>query len=214
MKVTPKRARWIGILGAMLLRAIGRTWRIRVHGNHVDVRRRDLILAFLHGDMLLPALLYRRHEAAIMISEHGDGELIAQVVRRLGRHLPVRGSSTRGGARAFLEMVQQKAEMPWAITPDGPRGPRGRVNDGVILLAAEGRREIVPAGYAVAKGWRFRSWDEFVVPYPFSRVVGYLGEPLTVPEELSRDQRREMARELEGRLAKAHQDAATELANW
>lgn len=214
MKVTRRRANLIGLLGALMLRTLGRTWRIRVTGNHVDTRRPDVILAFLHGDMLVPAVLYRRYPAAIMISEHGDGELIAQVVQRLGRHLPVRGSSTRGGARAFLEMVQSKSEMPWAITPDGPRGPRGKVNDGVILLAAEGQREIVPAGYAVARGFRFRSWDKFVLPFPFSKIVGYLGEPMSVPAEVDREARQGFARELESRLAKAHEEAAEHLSRW
>lgn len=214
MKITSARARRIGILGAMLLRTLGPTWRIRVHGHHLDVTRRDVILAFFHGDMLVPAVLYRRHPAAIMISEHGDGELIAQAVRRLGCHLPVRGSSTRGGARAFLEMVKTRAEMPWAITPDGPRGPRGRVHDGVILLASEGRREIIPAGYAVSRGVRFKSWDRFVVPLPFARITAYLGEPLAVPADVGRDQRKALAHELEARLSSVNDAANEALASW
>jgi lysophospholipid acyltransferase (LPLAT)-like uncharacterized protein len=111
-------------------------------------------------------------------------------------------------------MVKDRAEMPWAITPDGPRGPRGRVNDGVILLASEGRREIIPAGYAVSRGLRFKSWDRFVVPLPFSRIVAYLGEALSVPPDVGRDDRKALARELETRLASAHDAANAALASW
>ena len=212
--MTPRRARWFGRLGATFIRTLGSTWRVRMHGHQVDTSRPDNLLAFLHGDMLIPAFLYRRAPAAIMISQHGDGEVIAQVVLRLGRHVPVRGSSTRGGARAFLEMVQQKGELGWAITPDGPRGPRGAVHDGVILLASEGGRSIMPAGFAVSRGKRLRSWDRFVIPSPFARIAGVVAEPLQVPADLSREARQEYANELQARMRAAEQEAQEALANW
>ena len=214
MKITPRRARWFGRLGALVLRAVGGTWRIRLHGYFPDLDRPEHLMAFLHGDMLIPALVWRRVPAAIMVSEHGDGEVIAQVVSRLGRHLPIRGSSTRGGARAFLQIVRNQRDMGWAITPDGPRGPRGCVHDGVIQLAAEGGRPIMPAGFAVSRGWRFRSWDRFVVPWPFARIVGFVGEPLPVPTELDREERRRLASELEARLRQAEESAVRALAMW
>lgn len=193
---------------------MGQTWRIRMHGHQMDLTRGDQLLAFLHGDMLIPAYLFRRVPAAIMISQHGDGELIAQVEQRLGRHVPVRGSTTRGGARAFLEIVQQQGEIAWAITPDGPRGPRGRVQDGVILLASESGRAIQPAGFAVSPAWRSNSWDRFVIPWPFARISGYVGDPLVVPPELSREERRSYAEELERRMQSAQERAEEALARW
>ncbi len=183
-------------------------------GHQLDLTRPDVVFAFLHGDMLIPAMLYRSTPAAIMISRHGDGELIAQVVVRLGKHVPVRGSSTRGGARAYLELLRGKAELPWAITPDGPRGPRGCVHEGAVQLAAESGRAIVAAGFAVAAGKSLRSWDRFVIPYPFTRIVGYLEEPLTVPHDVDRRQRQACAAELERRLGHAHEAAAQALAGW
>jgi lysophospholipid acyltransferase (LPLAT)-like uncharacterized protein len=214
MKVTPRRARWLGRLGALVLTIAGSTWRIRMHGHLPDLSRSDHLVAFLHGDMVIPAVLWRRIPAAVMISQHGDGELIAQVVRRLGRHVPIRGSSTRGGARAFLEIVRGRSELGWAITPDGPRGPRGTVHDGVILLGSEAQRPITPVGFAVSRAWRLRSWDRFVIPWPFARITGYLGEPLPIPVEVDRETRAALANELKSRMSVAEECAVEALANW
>lgn len=212
MRITPTRARWFGRLGALLVRLLGCTWRVRERGRDHGFTP-EYILAFSHGVMLIPAYHYRRSQAAVMISQHGDGEVIAQVVRRLG-FVPVRGSSTRGGARAALEMLRQCGARPWGITPDGPRGPRGCVHEGVIQLASESGRSIHPVGYAVARGKRLRSWDRFVIPAPFTRIVSYLGPALTVPKDLDPDQRAALARELESRLGAAEADAGRELDRW
>ena len=125
-----------------------------------------------------------------------------------------RGSTTRGGARAFLELVQNHAAVPWSITPDGPRGPRGHVHEGAIMLAAQSGRPIVAGGFAVSRGKRFDSWDRFVVPAPFARVVCHMSEPLEIPAELTRESRAEFARRLEQLLQNAHEEAVRRLDNW
>jgi lysophospholipid acyltransferase (LPLAT)-like uncharacterized protein len=214
VKVTPRRARWIGRLGTPLLCALAATWRVRMYGKQLDLDRTDALVAFRHGEMLVPAYVWRRVPAAIMISEHGDGELIAQVVRRLGRHVAVRGSSTRGGARAFLEMVRRQGEVGWAITPDGPRGPSGMVHDGVIQLAAEAGRAITPVAFDAASSWRLRSWDRFMIPRPFARVAGYLGQAIDVPRELDRHERKRLVAAVQEGLAAAAEGARRALANW
>ena len=211
MKITPARARWLGRLGVLVLRIVGSTWRIRSYG-HVPGAPWRFILAFPHGDMLVPAITFRRQPGAIMISQHGDGEVIAQVLQRMRKHA-VRGSSTRGGTRAFLEMLRVHDALPWAVTPDGPRGPRGTVHEGVIQLAAESGRPIVPAGYAAARSRRLRSWDRFLIPAPFTRVVGHYGEPMAVPADIDADARKRLARELEQRLAAAEIEAQARLQN-
>ena len=198
MKITPARARWFGRLGALVLRVLGATWRIRTQGATLPADD-QVIFAFLHGDMLVPAHRYRRRNAAIMISQHGDGEVIAQIVERLG-FVPVRGSSTRGGMRALLEMLRDHAERPLAITPDGPRGPRGTVHQGVIQLAAATGRPIYAASYAVSRGKRLGSWDRFVIPAPFAHIVEHLAEPLRVPGDVDEAQRAQLASELEARF--------------
>jgi hypothetical protein len=208
VKITKARARWLSLLGAMLLRTLGATWRVRRQG-FVPADWRA-IGAFLHGDILMMTHVFHGFGAAVIISQHGDGELIARVAERLGNQ-PVRGSTTRGGARAFLEVVKQWPDRPWGITPDGPRGPRGSVHEGVIQLAAEGQRPILPLGFACSRGRRLRSWDRFTIPAPFARVVVHIGEPLTVPAHVERAQREALARELGARLRAAEHAAAAGL---
>jgi lysophospholipid acyltransferase (LPLAT)-like uncharacterized protein len=217
VKVTPWRAWLIGWAGALVLRVIGRTWRIHRSGH--EPPDWHAIGAFLHGDLLMVAWVFRGFRAAVLISQHGDGELIAQAAARLGNH-PVRGSSTRGGARAALEVLRKWADRPWGITPDGPRGPRGTVHEGVIQLASEGRRRILPLGFAYSRGRRLSSWDRFAIPYPFSRVIVHIGEPVSVPADVDRDARRAIAGRLEEALvecqlaAERSLDAKKPQANW
>lgn len=127
------------------------------------------IYAFWHEGMLLPASLYARTGAAVLISKHADGELVAQAVRRLGLNL-VRGSSTRGGARAMLEMIREAKGNHIVVTPDGPRGPRREAQSGVAFLAAVTGLPVVPVGVGFRSAWRMKSWDRFAIPKPFSRA--------------------------------------------
>lgn len=208
MKITPARARWLSLLGAWFLRGIGLTWR--VHRQGVSPPHWRAIGAFLHGDILMIAHVFRGFGAAVMVSQHGDGELIARVTRRMGNE-PVRGSSSRGGARAFLEMLKDWPDRPWAITPDGPRGPRGTVHEGVIQLGAESQRDIYPIAFAFSRGRRLRSWDRFAIPGLFARIVVHCGEPLRVPPEVDKPARAALASELAARIAAAEQAAENSL---
>lgn len=204
MKITPARAWWLSRLGTAFLRVLGATWRVRRQGVAPPDWR--CIGAFLHGDLLMMAHVFRGFGGAVLISQHGDGELIARVIERMGNH-PVRGSTTRGGARAVRELLTAWSTCPWGITPDGPRGPRGSVQEGVIMLAAEGQRPIYPIGFAFSRGRRLRSWDRFAIPAPMARIVVHIGEPLVVPADVESSRRPALAAELAERLAAAGQAA-------
>lgn len=212
MRISHRQAGWLGVLGGLLLRTLGRTWRVRSHGNRRVLGEPNLYV-FLHGHIAVAAFLTRDQGGVTMVSEHRDGEVIAQVVRRLG-YLTARGSTTRGGAKAFRQMFTGTEDRPWGISPDGPRGPRGKVHPGVIQLAAESGRPIWPLGYAVSWGKELSSWDRFIIPYPFARIVQHVGDPLTVPRDIDREKRGELAKELEERMEEANQEAERSLANW
>ena len=135
------RLRIAAYLGAWLIRLVGSTWRFQIVG---QIAQRDrgrytfpLIFAFWHGRMLPLSYRYRNQQIHVLASEHKDGELIGQTIRRLGfGH--VRGSSTRGGARAIRELVGKLEEgFDLALTVDGPRGPRYRVKLGTLDAARE-----------------------------------------------------------------------------
>ncbi len=144
------------------------------------------LYAFWHARMLMiPRLSIGVWHGYMLISSHRDGGFISDTMHLLGIET-VRGSSTRGGARAMLQMLRAvKAEnRHLAITPDGPRGPRERIKKGTVQLAIKGSLPIVPVCYATSRCWRINSWDRFYIPQPFSRGVFVLGDAVEIdPDE-------------------------------
>ncbi len=128
------------------------------------------------------ALKYLLKERAgyTLISEHRDGEFIAQMVQGLGLKT-VRGSSRRGGTGAFIEMVHLLEQGHCIlVTPDGPKGPREEIKDGILQLALHSGCPIIPVGVAASPAIRLQSWDRFLLALPFSKVIVTLGEPITL----------------------------------
>lgn len=142
-----------------------------------------VILAFWHDQLLLMARGYRGPAASVLISASRDGEYIARTMGYFGIG-SVRGSSTRGGRAAFREMLElAKAPLDLVITPDGPKGPRHEVKEGVVQLARLSGRPVVPMAFACSRGHRFSSWDRFLLPLPPGRGVFSFGAPLYYAED-------------------------------
>lgn len=139
------------------------------------------ILAFWHGRLLLMPECWRRGvPIEMLISEHRDGQLIANTVAHFGIDT-VTGSSTRGGTGALRRMMTVlKANGYVGITPDGPRGPRMRASDGIVAVAKLSGVPVIPATYSVARRKVLGSWDRFLVAWPFNRGVIVWGEPISV----------------------------------
>lgn len=167
------------------------------------------IYAFFHEVMLFPAYYWNWPEMHILISDHRDGELITQLVRRLGFSV-VRGSSTRGGARALREMTQRIDRGNLCVTPDGPRGPRRHVHPGLVYLSSRTGLPIAGAGMAFKRPWRARSWDRFAVPRPFQPAACVAPMPLSVPPDADRDTLEICRLEVERRM----QQAMIEAEEW
>jgi hypothetical protein len=193
-------------LGAPLLRLYGMTGRVRLVGLESLARGQaapePLIYAFWH-DQLLAMLVFlhgRARRLGVLSSLHPDSEPGARANARLGLDV-IRGSSTRGGAEAFGELVKYLrggGSLVWM--PDGPKGPRHRASEGVLVLAQRAGARIVPAACAVAPRFRIRSWDRMQIPAPFARMTALGGEPLAVPEAAGREERDALRLELERRL--------------
>jgi lysophospholipid acyltransferase (LPLAT)-like uncharacterized protein len=167
--------------GHRLLLALGTTWRVRhVGGAAVRAARRDgrgVLYALTHGVLLPLAYTHRNRGVRLLISESRDGEIITRITDRLG-YASVRGSSTRGGRRALVEMVRVAGEgHDLAVTPDGPRGPRGHASPGAVVIAERSGLPIVPVAVGTSRGWRASSWDRFLVPAPGARVWVVYGPP-------------------------------------
>jgi lysophospholipid acyltransferase (LPLAT)-like uncharacterized protein len=176
-----------GWLGALAIVALGRTLRIEWQGSEevriLGLQGQKVIYAFWHGRMLLLAYLYRGQGARVLVSQHRDGEFIARIVARLG-FTPVRGSTTRGGTKAFFELSSaSRLATDLAITPDGPRGPRQYFQLGAVYLAHRTGLPIVPITWSAEREWLLSSWDGFAIPRPFSRCVIRIGSPIQAPPD-------------------------------
>jgi len=187
-------------IAGLVIRALAATMKLKFL-NEDRVRpfwEKDerFIAAFWHNRLLLMGYSYHGKGIKILISQHKDGELIARVLKRLGFG-SVRGSSTRGGAAAMREMVRASKEYDIGITPDGPRGPKYVVQEGVVALARLTGVPILPLTFGSSKKKVFASWDAFNLPYPFSRGVFMWGEPIYVGKE---DDMEEKRKELELKL--------------
>ena len=209
----PALIRAAGILGACgVRRLVGTT---RFHFRYADpsvdpeIARqtgRRYIYAFFHEMMLFPAYYWAWPEMQILISDHRDGELITQVVERLGFGV-VRGSTTRGGARALREMRRRVDRGHLCVTPDGPRGPRRHVHQGLAYLASVTGLPIVGAGMAFQNPRRAHSWDRFAVPRPWRPAACVVPRPVFVPPDADRATIEACRDEVERRMNDATEEA-------
>jgi len=142
--------------------------------------------AMWHDQIVMAVFSNRTFNLAGLISQHRDGGYLADSVQIAGIH-PVRGSTSRGGMEAVREILSLP-DLHLAMTPDGPRGPRRQMKDGVIFIASRSRRPLVPCGMAASNAWAIKgSWTDLTIPKPFSAIVMIAGTPVLLSEDLERD---------------------------
>ncbi|HNW91898.1 MAG TPA: DUF374 domain-containing protein [bacterium] len=191
--------------GAWYLRALEtRVDRDSYFPEYLEAARaegRGVILAFWHAQMIPLAVHYRQQGIVVLISPHRDGEIIARLVEARGFRT-ARGSSNRDSAKVaatVLKLLKQERATV-AFTPDGPRGPRERVQGGIIRVAAMTGAPIVTMAAVAAPCRRLKSWDRFRVPFPWSKFHVRLGQPFTVPRGVTPEQEEEYRLRLEQAL--------------
>ena len=141
---------------------------------------------------------YESFQPSLMISKSQDGDIIARIARQQGWH-PVRGSSSRDGAKALKEIIERLSQTRLAAhIVDGPQGPAGIVKGGVISIARATAAVVVPFYTTADRAWYFKSWDRFMLPKPFARVTLRFGEMMRFPADKERrlfeSQREELER--------------------
>ena len=177
-----------------LLNAYGQlfliTSRLRIEADPeverlVREQRVPVIYALWHSHVFFVPLFrtFERRAVSVLLSAHRDAQIVGVAARLRGIRL-VFGSSNRGGAKAYLQLltVLQSGESV-VMTPDGPKGPAERVKSGVIRLAQQSGCAIVPVALASSRLHRLKSWDRSLLPLPFSKAVFELGAPLYCPDE-------------------------------
>ena len=155
------------------------------HLRNIWARGENAIIVFWHDQLLMMVFGYPGKGAKLLISSSKDGELLSRTMRYFG-HATVRGSSSRGG-RAALRQLLALARDPvdLVLTPDGPKGPRHEIKEGVLHLAKVTGRPVVPMAFACSRGSRFNSWDRTLLPYPFARGVFSFGTPVYYDQDES-----------------------------
>ncbi len=173
----------------MTARLLGSTWRIRTVGeDKVNALSGGRIFSGWHGRTFVAAVHYKGQGVWTIISQSKDGDMQDIIFRGFG-FKTIRGSTGRGGVKAAIasiEVLQQGAVM--AFTPDGPRGPSGVVQGGIMLMAKKSGAYIVPVGVSADRRWLVKTWDRYMVPKPFARCVMVFGEPLGIPRTASEEE--------------------------
>jgi lysophospholipid acyltransferase (LPLAT)-like uncharacterized protein len=191
-------------LGYPLVNALGHTLRWRVEGLHyydrVVASGRQPVMAFWHGRILPATFYFRRRGIVVITSENFDGEWIARIIERFG-YRTARGSTTRGGKRAMLQLVRDmEAGKPAGFTVDGPRGPARVAQPGAIWLAKATGNPVLPFHLEASAHWSVGSWDRTQIPKPFSTVALVVGEPIEIRRDAPDAQLEAARADLDARL--------------
>ena len=176
------------------------------HYDAVLASGRPPILVFWHG-RILPSLYYWRDRGIVVITSHNfDGEWIARIITRFGFGT-ARGSTSRGGARALVQMRRDLAAgLPVAFTIDGPRGPARVAQSGAAFLAGATGHPVIPFHIEADRAWTTSSWDRAEIPKPFARMRVAIGAPIAVgstDQDAVEEARRAIERALEDLEARA-----------
>jgi lysophospholipid acyltransferase (LPLAT)-like uncharacterized protein len=211
------RQQLAGVLAYALLRAVLATLRCRLtdpSGFFARPRHEPAIFCFWHNRLACCMKAYHLYgknrtglnKIAALVSASKDGGFLSRILE-LFEVQPVRGSSSRRGPQALRELTTWAVRgYDLAITPDGPRGPRYQIQDGVTSLAQLTGLMIVPATFNLRGKISARSWDRFQIPLPFARCDIVVGEPLAVPREATDEQREVLRQELERRMREMTRD--------
>ena len=150
-------------------------------------KNESFIYAFWHDQLLMCPLTWQSEfEIKVLISKHRDGDIIAKLISNLG-FKAIRGSThksgktkNKGGLLSARQMIKSLNNgISIGISPDGPKGPRHKVSDGILSISRLSNSSILPVGIGFKKKWVLNTWDKFIIPKPFNEITIIWGEPLS-----------------------------------
>ena len=173
----------VPFLASLLIRLLYLTNKKNYHIAE-SIGDEPVIFACWHGELLMLPYLYSHYRktphAKVLISSHFDGMLISKTIKYFGLGT-IAGSTNRNAARVLIQGIKTlKDSYDIGITPDGPKGPRHEVADGIIIMAQKTKTKIVLVGVQPTKFWQLNSWDKFIVPKPFGTLNYYASEPMDI----------------------------------
>jgi lysophospholipid acyltransferase (LPLAT)-like uncharacterized protein len=201
------RPRVLAGVAYAIVRILGSLVRLEIIGFDKLDMLHSAILCSWHGRTIIFSNAYRNRGVWVIISQSKDGDLQTSIFSRLGYRI-IRGSTGRGGVRAAVEGIRAMREGGlMAMTPDGPRGPSHVVQGGVMTMAQKSGAALVPVGVSAAHRYLFRSWDSYMIPYPFSRAVMIAGDPIYVPKDATDEEMEALRRRFEDAINRIEEEA-------
>ena len=185
--------------------------RGKEHYDHLFATKTHFLHAVLHEAIALAAGFHQNTNFHGLTSYSFDGELAARLMAQYGLKA-VRGSSSRGGMKALVQLAKATESIPIVgLTVDGPKGPRRVAKAGIVIVAAKKQLPILPGAYVARSAWRMNSWDRTSIPKPFTRIVCAFGAPLEPPGDLSADSIEKKRSELDERMAALYHEIEEDL---
>ena len=189
--------------GYWFIRLIGPTLRVcvsREEGAQETVAQRPLIASFWHACIIPATYMCRNLGVRVMSSNSYDGEYMGRIIRKFG-FVAVKGSSSRNAVRALLGL-RRALQQGWAVafTLDGPRGPRQKVKPGPVALARSSAVPLTMFHMAADRAWVLNTWDQLIIPKPFSRVLMRFGKMIVVPPNATDEDLERYQQELQDSL--------------
>jgi lysophospholipid acyltransferase (LPLAT)-like uncharacterized protein len=206
--------RFVGFLGKLILGVWTKSARLSVIGEdrYRELRNQNkpVILLVWHGRLLVVPYLFKKRGILALISPSEDGEILARIVSGWGKVL--RGSSSHSIVKAWGVMrkeLDKGGEV--IIVPDGPKGPNRKMKLGALKLSQQSGAYLVPFTFAASRKKTLKSWDNFLIFYPFTRVVALFGDPIVVDPKLRGDDLEKERQRIEQILLQLDDKAANHL---
>jgi len=174
----------------VLFRTLRRDFREDTPGTnpYVISGQRRFLYCVWHDSIIVPIFAGPHSRSSALVSRHHDGLYVVGLLKAVGIS-SVRGSSKHGGASAVRQLITTAKDQHIVITPDGPRGPRRKMQEGPVFLASRTGRAIVPTAYGCLRSWKIKgSWTDLLIPKPFTKIFLLAGKPVEVPPDISREE--------------------------
>ena len=215
MKLSEKQKKLLRFLGlrvsSFAINVLLKSVRIKIQNREaveeLIAGKKNFVVAFWHGSMMLGWYLHRDVNCAALVSKSKDGDVLANVLEKWNFKV-VRGSSHIGGKEALdlmLDLAKQNFSL--TITPDGPTGPVHKMKAGAVVTAKKSKIPLLLLGIGIKSKFVLKSWDRFEVPKPFTKITALYSEPMYIDENLSYDDTSRMIEQCEELLNKLQKEA-------
>ena len=181
----------ISLVGSIYILTVYKTSKVNLKNRkkieNLLERKESFIYSFWHDQLLMCPLTWQSNSSIkVLISKHRDGDIIAQLISNLGFEA-IRGSThktnkikNKGGLLSARKMIKSlKNGISIGISPDGPKGPRHKVSEGILSISRLSKSVILPVGIGFKKKWVLNTWDKFIIPKPFNEITVVWGDPIS-----------------------------------